>query len=147
MAAQFIQPDSAPVSTIVQAYLAARAEEQRQDQSDGPNDTFEARMAQFAEGGARDCTMKWSIDSAEHGALVALLAAERLQYLVEGYSIRNARGQRVVTFGAEELNEINQVKHALLNIWSHLDPYPTQRLQALAIDLNLIDERGRELDF
>lgn len=142
MALATLRAQSAPASAIVEAFLAARAEDERIDQADGPNDTFEARMAQFAQAGARHYAMAWGIESAEHAALVALLTADRLQNLIDGYSRQNDRGEKVVTFGAEELYEVKQIKDALIHLWRHLNSCPSSRLRTLATDLDLIDRNG-----
>jgi hypothetical protein len=90
--------------------------------------------------------MAWGIRTPEHGALVALLTANRLQNLIDGYSLANDRRQKVVTFGTEELYEVRQIKDALLNLWRHLDPHPCRHLQPLAIGLGLIDDNGNAVD-
>jgi hypothetical protein len=146
MATQTLQPGCVPANPIVAAYLAARASDDQIDQSDGPNDSFEARMAQFTAAGAREYAMAWGINDPEHGALVALLTADRLQNLIDGYSLTNDRRQKVVTFGIEELYEVRQIKDALLNLWRHLDPCPRRHLQPLATDLGLIDKNGNSVD-
>lgn len=146
MATQSVQPGCAPANPIVTAFLVARAKDTQIDQSDEPNDSVEARMAQFASAGARDYAMAWSIKSDDHGALVALIAADRLDALIENYSLRNDRGQKVLTFGIEELHEVRQIKDALLNLWRHLDPGPRPALRPLALDLHLIDELGNAID-
>ena len=85
--------------------------------------------------------MAWGIDDADHGALVALLAANRLQCLIDGYARTNDKGQSIVTFGAEELYEVRQIKDAMLNLWRHLDPV-RHDLQPLAREMGLIDQNG-----
>ena len=146
MATQTLQPGCAPANPIVAAYLAARAEDNRIDASDAPSDDFSARMAQFTAAGAREYTMSWGIHDPEHGALVALLAADRLQNLIDGYSHLNDRQQKVLTFGIDELYEVQRIKHALLHLWQHLDPLPRRHLKPLAIELRLIDQNGSSVD-
>lgn len=145
MATHSVQPGAAPANPGVSAYLAAHADELRFDQADdGGSDTLESRMAQFAARGGRDYVMAWGITDAEHGALAALLAAERLEYLIDGYSLRNERGDRQLTFGAEETYEVYQIKHTLLNLWRHLDPAGRQ-FQPFARQLGLVDDNGNQI--
>ena len=146
MATRSLHPGSAPANPIVAAYLAARANEAHLDQSDLPTDSFEMRMAQFVEAGARNYVTAWGIQSAEHGALVALLTADRLRGLIEGFATYNVRKQRVVTFGIEELNEVREIRHSLVNLWRHLDSNRSPALRSLAYDLGLIDDDGNHAD-
>ena len=142
MATQTVQPGCAPANPIVEAYLTARAAEGQADQDCNGADDTALRMAQFTHRGAADYAISWGIHDPQHAALVALLAANRLESLVEGYAVYNDRMQRVVTFGTEELYELKQVTDALLNLWRHLDGNPRSKLEALALDMGLIDKNG-----
>lgn len=139
-------PTRASGNPIVLAFLAARANERQADERDdgGPDYSVDTRMAQFAEAGARDYVMTWGIGSAEHGALVALLAADALDRLIDGYSTKNDRGESVLTFGALELCEVYRIKTAMLHLWQHLDQHPRQ-LAPLALDMGLIDGNGNQV--
>jgi hypothetical protein len=86
--------------------------------------------------------MGWAPHDGEHAALVALLAADRLQDLIDGFSLADDAGRKVVTFGIDELYEVKQIKDALLNLWRHLDAGPARRLESLALDMGLIDKIG-----
>ncbi|WP_298809566.1 hypothetical protein [uncultured Sphingomonas sp.] len=137
---------AAPNDVVVQAFMAARAHEDHLDQTSSTLDTLDVRTAQFARHGAEHYAINWGIRGAEHGALVALLAASRLDTLVGGYGIPNDRRQKVVTFGIEEMNEVRTIKHALLNLWKFLDPGRDRVLAPLAVDLGLVDQNGQEVD-
>lgn len=140
-----ILPEPSPANPIVAAYLAARANDRRYEEQD-QHDTIEVRAAQFAEGGGRHYAMAWGITDAEHAALVALLTADRLTNLIDGYSRCNDRRQKVLTIGAEEAYELMQIKHALVNLWRFLDPAPTRKLQPLAQDMGLVNANGHTED-
>lgn len=142
MATTTLQVESAPANPIVAAYLAARANEQRSDANRGNTETIDTRMAQYAESGGRDYAMSWGINDGEHAALVALLTADRLQHLIDGFSRRDDLDRRVVTFGIEELYEVKQIKDALVNLWRHLDAGPQRKLMPLALDMALVDKNG-----
>jgi hypothetical protein len=146
MATTTLQAESAPANPIVAAYLAARANEQRFDANQCQTENVEARLAQYAEGGGRDYAMSWGINDGEHAALVALLTADRLQHLIDGFSRRDDLDRRVVTFGIQELYEVERIKSALVNLWRHLDAGPNRKLKPLALDLGLIDKKDNARD-
>ena len=145
MALNTIHPRHEPANGIVAAYLMAHAKNQEIDASGVDPESVETRTAQFAFEGAEHYAMAWGIDDAEHGALVALLAANRLQSLIEGYAIQDEQARKVVTFGIEELYEVWQIKAAMLNLWRFLDPQNCRRLQPLARELRLIDDKGNHV--
>ncbi len=143
MATTTLQAESAPANAIVAAYLAARGNEQKLNAENDGIENFDTRMAQFAESGGRDYVMSWLPHDSEHAALIALLTAERLQNLIEGFSSRDEAGRQVVTFGIEELYEVKQIKDALLNLWQLLDAGPARKLLPLALDMGLVDKTGK----
>lgn len=142
MATANLHPHRADTSPIVAAYLAAYATDRELDATAPSSESIAVRTAQFTMQGAEHYAMSWSVNDAEHGALVSLLAANRLQDLIDGYCQRDNNERAVVTFGVEELYEVRQIKSAMLNLWRYLDPQGCRRLAPLAGDLGLIDKNG-----
>ena len=145
MALHNLHPRHEPANGIVAAYLLAHAKDREIDALGVDPEAVETRTAQFALEGAEHYAMAWGIDDAQHGALVALLAANRLQSLIEGYAMQDDCGRQVVTFRIEELYEVRQIKDAMLNLWRFLDPQNCRRLQPLARELRLIDDKGNHV--